>query len=197
MAAVARPLDHLRRRAEQEDDQAVPHPQQAPILEYGGVGRLLKEPVDEAEQAARPGYYSFPADKCFQVVGQRRSRCITLPRRLFQAFETNGFEVARYAGIEQPRRHRVLLENQHQCVEGSRRLKWRPAGQTFVKDGAQSVNIRGRRQLLLRPRLFGRHVAWRADNRAGLSQAADRVQQLRQSEVRDFWRAGSVSDRSF
>ena len=61
----------------------------------------------------------------------------------------------------------------------------RPAGEQLVENRAEAVDIDGRRQHLFRPRLFGRHVARRADDGAGLRLPRVAFHALGQAEIRD------------
>ena len=111
---------------------------------------------------------------------------ITAAGFLPQALQANGFEVARHGRLEAPGRYRLVLPHQAQRRINRRRRERRAAGQGFVEDRPQAINIhrRGDGRGLAR-RLLRGHVTGRAEHVATVRQVAA-GQKLGQAEVGDL-----------
>ena len=121
-----------------------------------------------------------------QIVGQRGGRRIAQVRRLLQALQRDHLQIAIGLGVQQPRRHRVLLEHQQQRIDRRGGLKRRPAGEHLVEDRAEAVDVARRADLApIAADLLGGHVARRADDRAGVRQAGVVGDPLGQAEIGD------------
>ncbi len=102
-----------------------------------------------------------------QVIGQRRRADISPARVFFQTFQADCFRVARNAGIKLRRRHwfldQYLLQRCCRCLGAER---W-TAGEAFVQDCAQRVDVGGWPDRgFIAARLLRSHVARRADRSA-------------------------------
>jgi len=112
VTAVPGPFDDLRGRAENQGDEAVPHPKQAPILQDRRIGAFLKQAINEASESALASRDGFADFKGLEIGCQSAGRGVTSIRRFLQALQANRFQVTRYAGIQEPRRRRVLFLHQ-------------------------------------------------------------------------------------
>jgi hypothetical protein len=92
-------------------------------------------------------------------------------------------EAFRLEGAQAPR---FLVLHLGQGFQNAFGLEGRPVGEQFIQDGAQPVDVGGRRN---RPgasaRLLGGHVAGRADEHARLRQAAIHLHPFGQAEIGD------------
>jgi hypothetical protein len=96
----AGPEEDVRHDAQQEDLQTVPHPQEAPVLQHGGVMRLAEDAADEVVQVAGPGRHRFALQVVVQVGRQAGGRGVTVFGALFQTFEADQFQIGVDAGVE-------------------------------------------------------------------------------------------------
>ena len=90
---------------------------------------------------------------------------------------------------------RLIVEHADEDLHDRGRLERRPAGEQFVEDGAQRVDVDGGAGRLA-ARLLGGHVVGRADEVAGLRQRAGRrgvSQEFRQAEVGDLGDVGQAA----
>ena len=147
-------------------------------------------PADHAFQSAqRASRNRFTPFETMQVIGQRRRTDVPPLWVFFQTFQADGFRVARNAGIKLRRPHWFL--DQHLLQRCRRRVgaERRPAGEAFVQNCAQRVDVRRWPDRgFLAARLLRRHVARRADWSAGEREPRARFQP-RQAKVRHLWRA--------
>ena len=125
-----------------------------------GAGRRQQESEEDSQQgggdgmASRPFEGPFPArrrsaadrlviEEAAQFIGQFRCAGVTLARHFVEALQTNSIQIARAAGLVLARRRRFLeldlLENVHQRLA----LERRSAGEHFVEEGAQGVDVGG------------------------------------------------------
>ena len=74
--------------------------------------RFAEETRNELPEPARPGGDRFVVEVRVQIVGQRRGGRIPQVGRFLQATERDQFEFAIGFRIEQPRRNRILFEQQ-------------------------------------------------------------------------------------
>ena len=85
------------------------------------------------------------------------------------------------------RGHGVLRANHVERVQHRSSLERRAAGQELVEDGAQGILVGGGPYLLgIAPRLFGSHVAGRAQDRARACLTRIALQPLHQPEIGDL-----------
>ena len=89
----------------------------------------------------RSGQDWFAVKETLQVVREFSGCGVALRRPLLQAFQANGFQVARHTAVELARRHRDLLSNLSQRLHHRCGLKRRSAGQQTVKHRSQAVDI--------------------------------------------------------
>ena len=137
-----------------------------------------------------PGQDRLAGETAAQVGGQVGGGGVTPARRLFKTFKTNCFQIAVHGGVEGARPWGFGFDHQPQRVYLGLPFEGRPAGQQFVQDGAESVNVGGGGDgVAVAGRLFRGHVGRRADDGPGLG---DGRQQDR-GDVERFRRAGGVS----
>jgi hypothetical protein len=85
---------------------------------------------------------------------------VTRTRFLLQALQADRLQVAGHIRIEQTGRSRFVLEHLHQRVERCFGAEGRPAGEQFVEDRAEGIDVACRTDLAPPTgRLLGRHVA--------------------------------------
>ena len=179
---------------EQTRQQCGAHPEQG-----GRRGTAASPFQGPLAPAGRPGKDRLLGKIAFQVLRQGQGAGIALRRGLFEAFQADGFQVAWDARVQRPWVVRLPVENLQDRVEGRRGAEgWFPR-EAGVKDGAETVDIHGRREVLLGGGLFGGHVLRGADNgpsarqfiaaRAGGFRRAER---LGQAEIGDVRLAGGV-----
>ena len=100
------------------------------------------------------------AEEARDILRELKGAAIALARFLPEAFEADGLQVSRHVWLETGHRHGLVVK--HLDNGRQRRLagEGRPAGQQFVEDGSEGVDIRGRANRLGGERgLFGGHVA--------------------------------------
>ena len=106
-------------------------------------GRLTSPgPLDQSlDGAGSPRPDRLAGQPALEVVGQRLGRAIT-PLGLFcQALEADRFQVAVDPRIERTGTLRLLLYDLEQGVERRVGAERRPAGQQFVEDRSQAVDV--------------------------------------------------------
>ena len=119
-----------------------------------------------------------------QVVGQRGGRTIAIGRRLGQALQADQFQSVRHPRIELPRIARFPPEDVQQRVQGVFPPERRLAGEQFVEDRAQAVNVGGGADLgTVAGGLLGGHVAGRAGDHARGRRLGAGHENLGQAEV--------------
>src|SRR5262249_13488833 len=84
----------------------------------------------------------------------------------------------------------------HQCIDWIRRLERRSAGQAFVKDGPEGIDVGGGGQIFAAGRLLRRHVGGRGGDRTSLRPGVLRGVRggggvLGEAEVRNKWGQGT------
>ena len=152
-----------------------------------GEARLAATPDDDS--LARPhgaGPDRLTGLEAPEVDSQVLGGGIAAAGFLPQALQANGFEVARHGRLEAAGRHRLVLPHQAQRRINRRRRERRAAGQGFVEDRPQAINIhrRGDGRGLAR-RLLRGHVTGRTEHVAAVRQVAA-GQELGQAEVGDL-----------
>ncbi len=134
-----------------------------------------------------PGLDRLAVQPAAQVVGQLLGGPVPLVPLLLEALEADRFQIARDLGIQAGRGNGLLREHLQKRGFHCPGAKRRPAGQLFVKQRTQGIDVCGRTDLLgLAAGQLGCHVAGRAEDRASLRQALAAFQALGQPEVRDF-----------
>ena len=124
-----------------------------------------------------------------EVLDQGGDGGVAPGRLLLEALQHDGLEVARQAGDQPRRRHRLGGLDQLEGLDNRRPLERRPSGQQLVEDRPERVGVRGAAYLARLPLgLLGGHVAGRAHDDAGPRQAAVDGQALGEAEVRDLGR---------
>ncbi len=149
--------------------------------------RLAEEPREEEPQPARRGGHRFAGRVGFEVGGECRGRGVAQIDRLLEALQADEFEFAVHGRVQVARRHRFLFQHEQKRIDRVRGLERRAAGEQFVEDRAERVDVRRGREILAPAGLFGGHVARRADDRAGPREADCRVDLLGEAEVRYLW----------
>ena len=118
-----------------------------------------------AKPSGRPGANGLAAQESAQVVRQRRRGGITCGGGLFQTLEADGLQVHGDLGVEQTRRCGLDVQHLEQRFGGAFRAERRPVRDHLVEDRPQRIDVAGRADLRqLSRRLFGRHVAGRAQD---------------------------------
>ena len=118
---------------------------------------------DSFDPPGRPRQDRLIPQKATEIIGQIRRRRIPLLRRLLQAFQANVFQIARHPGIEPRGRHRILGNDLPLGFRGGFSPERGTAGQHFVKNRAQRIDVDGAANRIGRcAGLFGRHVAGRS-----------------------------------
>ena len=124
-----------------------------------------------------------------QVVGQLGRGRVALLRVLLQTFQTDRLEVRRDLRLQRAHADRIAVPHLFQRVVNRASLERRTAGEKFVQDRAEGMDVRGRADVLGRPEcLLGRHVGGRAHDAAVLGPAAVVVDALGKAEVGDLER---------
>ncbi len=119
-----------------------------------------------------------------QIVRQVPGTGVTLARLFLQALQADGFQIARHLGLELAERHRLLVQNLHQGVQGVFRPEGRTPREHLVQDGTQGIYIDQRPDFMnLAPRLFRGHVAGGPQDRPGLSLVLVQVEEFGQAKV--------------
>ncbi len=96
------------------------------------------------ERDSRPSgrvWTGFAPQIASQIVGQFLSRGIALAGLLVQAFQTDGFQIARRARLQSSGRHRFIARHLNEGFQRRRPLERRPAREQFVEDGAQRIHV--------------------------------------------------------
>ncbi len=153
-------------------------------------GRVPPHPFGGAlHPAHRPSEDRLARPKASQILGQRLGAGIAAGRHFLEAFEADGLDVLRHPRVQQPGRDRFLGHHLHYSVERRCRLERRPAGQAFIQDCPQGINVaRGPQLLDLAIGLLGSHVARCAQDGAGRRHARG-AELPCQAEVGDLGRA--------
>ncbi len=112
---------------------------------------------------------------------------VALDDVLLQTLQANRFQVAGHVRLEARRGHGLLVRHLLDRLENGGGLKGRPAGQQFVENGPQRINIGQRTDLLhLAAGLLGRHVVRRAHQRSAFGVTGVFRQSLCQAKVGDL-----------
>ena len=99
--------------------------------------RMAARPFQRAPQGADlPGMDRVAALESPEIFGKLECRGVVLERRLLEAFQADGFEIARNPRLKARWRDDVGVDELMIDELGRFRPKWRPAGQGFVKDRA-------------------------------------------------------------
>ncbi len=116
----------------------------------------------------RPGDDRQAGDKPFEIVRQMASGGIAEGRILFETFQANRLEIARHVATQLSRRSRFFGRQTSQRVDIGRAFDGTAAGQQFVKDHSQRINIRRRSHVVrFSFGLLGGHVPGRSQNGGG------------------------------
>ena len=125
-----------------------------------------------------------------EVIGQAIGTAIAAHRILVQAFQTDRFQVARHLGGQLTRRRRVPADHLLQRIPDRLAVERRPAGQQFVQDGTERVDVSRRSgRGTAATGLLGSHVIRCAENVAAAGLGIVGVEALGQAEVGDLGRA--------
>ena len=142
-------------------------------------------------QPHRPGLDRLALAEAVQILGQGLGGRISLGRFLGQALEDDRLQIARQIAPQITGANRVLVQHQQNGIERSRPAKRGPAGEKFIENGPQGVNVRGGADGQTGgARLLGGHVAGSADDVAAVRPLAALVQAFGQSEVGDLRQSG-------
>ena len=127
-----------------------------------------------------------------QVVRQAQGAGIASLRFLLQAFQADRFQVPRHGRLQAPGRDRFLGTNQQQGIERGRPLEWHTAGEQFVQNHPQAVDVgRGPNLLNLATRLLGRHIGGRTNDIAFVSRSGVHAQPLGDAEIGNLGKSRS------
>ena len=154
-------------------------------------GGVSSAPADQSFGAAdRAGRDRFSARPALQVVGQVAGGGVASGGRFRERLQTDRFRVAINRRVELSRCNRLLFEHLPERLHRRRRLEGRAAGEEFIEDRSQRVDV-GRGTKLGGPArsLLWRHVAGRSQNGTGLSLPRFVLQSFRQTKVADLGQA--------
>ncbi len=125
--------------------------------------------------------------KTMQVLGQGADIGIAPRGVLLQGLQADCLDVAVHLGLELRGGYGLLVSDHVQSVEGRRPVERRPAREQLVEDRAERVLVGGGPDSTrLAPRLFGSHIARRAEDGEGVGPARLPLQLLHQPEVGDL-----------
>ena len=176
--------EHQSRRGGGADDEQAHDPGEQPGHEGVAAGPAISlfRPAD-GSGLDRPA-----VEPASQVRAQFRGGLITQPRLLLQAFQADRLQVARDAGTMPAGRRGDFADHPAHHVGAIVAVDRHAAGEAFVKDHADRVNVRRGRRRVLRvgQRLFRRHVLRRAGHDAGGGQSPGFVEALGDAEVGDL-----------
>ena len=134
----------------------------------------------------RPGGNGLAIEPSVQVIRQFSGCRVPPPRLLFQAFQTDHFQVARDLAVEPRRGLGRFLPHGLQGVDNAVAFERRLACQQRIEDRTQAVDIGRRRdRAAAAQRLLRGHVGRGSHDRAGLGQLDALVEPLGQAEIRD------------
>ena len=85
----------------------------------------------------------FPAMPAFQILRQRLGGSVTPARIFLQAFQSNRLDVAVDTGCNSPRANWLFLQKFHQGIQWRLRPERGAAGQQFIKNRPQAIDIDG------------------------------------------------------
>ncbi len=143
--------------------------------------RPADQPLGRAVRAAQD---RLPRRPPLQVVGKGGGRAVAVGRLRTQALQADRLQVAIDLRVEPPRRGRFAGEPPGQSLQRRVVGEGRPAGEEFVEDGPEGVDVGGGGQGAVAAGLFGGHVPRRADDQAGARQRLAAEQALGDAEVR-------------
>ena len=125
--------------------------------------------------------------KAGEVVGQGQGSRIPPARFLVQAFQADGFHVARRARLQEARRRRLLRPHLFERLQDGGGREGRPARQQFVENRPQGVNVGGGADLAgVSEGLLRGHIAGRAQDRPPARLTGIDVELFGQAEVADL-----------
>ena len=153
--------------------------------------RPPSHPLQRPLQAAdRPRPDRLAVEEAAQIVGQLAGRRVALFRIFLETLQADGFEVARHgASAGLTGRFGLLRRGQRERFHDGASAEGRHAGQGFIEEGAQRVDVgMGADVAQLSQRLFRGHVPRRAEYRAGVRLALG-LNALGEAEVGDLGRA--------
>jgi len=151
----------------------------------GSADRVAANPAGAPrEPSDRPGDDRFTALPAFQVFGNFKRGAVTARGIFLEAFETDRFEIAIDLRIEDGRAARLEFEHLANRFERCTAGKRRNAGERFVEDRAEAVNIDGgRNRFGIAARLLGRHIGGGADDGVGVSEGAVALEKFGDAEI--------------
>ncbi len=124
------------------------------------------------ERVQGSGLGRLSGQETAEVLGESRGAGIAFGRGLFQALQDDRLQVAGDAPAEARRGNRLDAGNLRQQRDDRVALERRPAGQAFVKDRSEGIDVRGRADVLSPGRLFRGHVTRRAEQFPGAREVA-------------------------
>ena len=181
-------LGHARQRRPAVDERSRQQEQADRSRQAGDGGVPAAGAGKPLTCADGPGANRFIAQEATEIVGQFARRGVAAARFLGQAFEADGFQIARRASVEQARRRGLQFHHLPQGFLLRPGRKWRPPGEQVVKNRAERIDIARRAYgVAAAGHLFRRHEAGRAEHLAGRSEFRAAIQAPRQTEVCDVW----------
>ncbi len=108
-------------------------------------------------------------EEAAQVFGESVRAVVALAQVLPETFQTDRFQIARHGGLQFGGRQWFAVADEFQRLQLRRRAEGRSAGEQFVEDDAEAVDV-GTRPDLLKASLglLRRHVGWRAQDGAAV-----------------------------
>ena len=158
---------------------------------HGRQRRPAAAPARSQTQAAdRPRSNWIAGKEPAQLFGELSGRGIAAAGVFFQAFQTNRFQIARHAGTQTAGTGWLGRANLLESLKRRLRLERGPAGEEFVQDRAERVDIGGGPDVA-NPSggLFRRHVAGRTQHGPGARQIDIGADRFCEAEVGDLERA--------
>ena len=157
--------------------------------ESRGAEAIASEPGDVAfEHADGPGVNGFGIVEALEIIGEFARGSVAGSGFLPEAFEGDDFQVPGDFRIEEARGGRRDFNHLPKSFEEGIGAEGRAAGERFVKNGPERIDIAGNGELAgFAAGLFGRHVAGGADDRTGDGEIGFEVELTREAEVGDAW----------
>src|SRR5262249_15944801 len=130
---------------------------QASVVDQHGHDESHGKYAEQSEQTGDERPASAPAISAFgsahrprldwltllepvQIVGQLRGGGIATPRRLLQALQANGDQIARQARPEYYGRQGLVTDQTQHGLDGVVGVKWRPADKHLIENRTQGVD---------------------------------------------------------
>src|SRR5262249_56497686 len=119
----------------------------APVSPPGLVPPPNREAANPLLGAQGYRHYGPAIENSFQVIHQLRRACITPEGLLFQTFQTDGLHAEWYVRLQPRGRYRLIVKHLiDRLLPGFGLERW-PAGEQFVEDRPQSIDVRRRADL--------------------------------------------------